>query len=267
MLAIMVFAIGASVGSFLNVVADRLPEGQSFVTPRSHCSACKKPLSNIELVPVLSYLWLRGRCQHCGVAIPARLTMVEVVTGLLFIAVYLRVGLGPAFVVLSAAVALLVVVAVIDLERGLIPNRIVFPGVIILLILSPWWPQLGIDRTFLGDSSVLGSLANSLVAGVGALLFFLLIALAYPSGMGGGDVKLAGLIGLLVGYPGVVVALYGAVVVGGVVAIALLLARRKGRKDSIPFGPFLSLGGIAVLLAGSDIVPAFEYMLDKVAGL
>ena len=254
-------------GSFLNVVADRLPEGRSFVTPRSHCSACNKTLSNIELVPVFSYLWLRGRCRHCGVGIPARLTMVEVVTGLLFMAVYFRVGVSPAFVVLTAATALLVVVAVIDLEIGLIPNRIVFPGIVILLMLSPWWPQLGVDRTFLGDSTALASLSNSLVAGVGSLLFFLAIALAYPNGMGGGDVKLAGLIGLLVGYPGVVVALYGAVVVGGVVAISLLLVRRKGRKDSMPFGPFLSLGGIAVLLAGNDIIPAFEYVLDRFAGL
>ena len=271
MLAIIAFAIGASVGSFLNVVADRIPEGQSLVHPRSHCPSCQRPLPNIELVPVLSYLWLRGRCRGCGANIPARLLAVEVVTGLLFAVIYLRFVGGldtiAISIVMAAAVALLVVVAVIDLERGLILNRVVFPSAIVLLILSPLWSELGLDRSFLGSASMLASLANSLVAGVGAFLFFLVIVLAYPKGMGGGDVKLAGLIGLMVGYPGVVVALYAAVIIGGLVALSLLVFRLKGRKDPIPFGPYLSLGGIGVLLAGDDMISGWEYVLDRIAGL
>jgi leader peptidase (prepilin peptidase)/N-methyltransferase len=262
----LVFAMGASVGSFLNVVADRTPAGRSLVRPRSYCPSCERPLSNIELVPILSYLWLRGRCRTCGVGIPPRTVLVEIVTALLFTAVYLRFGYSLQFVVMSAAVSLLIVVAVIDLEHGLILNRIVLPGLAILLILAPFWPQLEVSRTFLGSSGMVASLASSVVAGGGAFLLFLGIALAYPNSMGRGDVKLAGLLGLLLGFPGVLVALWGAVVSGGLVAILLLALRKKGRKDAIPFGPFLSLGGIVVLLAGSDIILGYQGLVDRFAG-
>ena len=267
MLSILVFAIGASVGSFLNVVADRLPMGGSLISPRSYCPSCKRSLPNLELVPILSYLWLRGRCRTCGESIPLRIVLVETVTALLFAAVYLRFGLTLEFLILSAAVSLLIVVAVIDIEHGLILNRIVLPSVAVLLVLAPFWPQMDVPRPFLGSAGMVASMANSLAAGGGAFLIFLVIGLAYPQGMGGGDVKLAGLVGLLVGFPGVLVALWGAVVSGGVVAISLLVLGKKGRKDAIPFGPFLSLGGIAVLLAGVDIIAGYQSLLDKVAGL
>ncbi len=262
----MVFAIGASVGSFLNVVADRLPAGQSLVSPRSHCPSCKRPIPNRELAPVLSYLWLKGRCRVCGAAIPFRVFAVEAITGLLFAAAYLRSGFGLEFAVLGAAVSLLVVVAVIDLERRMILNRIIFPSLVVLLILAPFWTQIGLSRPFMGSSGMAAALANSLAAGIGAFLIFLIVALLYPSGMGGGDVKLAGLLGLLVGFPGILVALWGAVVGGGLVAIVLLALRKKGRKDAIPFGPFLSIGGIVVLLCGSDIISGYQHMLDKLVG-
>ena len=267
MLGVIVFAIGASVGSFLNVVADRMPAGESLVRPRSSCASCKRSLSNIELVPVLSYLWLRGRCRYCGVRIPPRVIVVEVITGLLFTAVYLRFGYNLQFVVLASAVSLLIVLAIIDLEHGLILNRLVFPSFVVLLILAPFWSDLDLTRSFLGSSGMLASLANSVVAGLGGFLLFLIVALVYPEGMGGGDVKLAGLVGLLVGFPGVLVALWGAVIAGGLVATALLALRKKGRKDTMPFGPFLSLGGIVVLLAGSEIISGYQHLIDSVVGL
>ena len=264
---ILIFAIGASVGSFLNVVADRLPARQSLVSPRSFCPSCKRPIPNIEMVPIFSYLWIRGRCRGCGAAIPARVFCVELITGLLFAAVYLKFGFGVEFIYVGAAVSLLLAVAIIDLEHNLILNRIVYPSVVILLILAPFWPKLYLARTFLGSSDMLASLANSLVAGAGAFLFFLLVYVAYPQGMGGGDVKLAGLLGLLVGFPGILVALWCAIVSGGLVAILLMILHKKGRKDAIPFGPFLSLGGIVVLLAGSNIITWYQHMMDNVAGL
>ena len=266
MSSILVFAIGAAVGSFLNVVADRLPEGQSVVRPRSHCSSCRRPLSNAELVPVLSYLWLRGRCRHCGARIPARLALVEAGTGLLFVVILLKVGLTPEFTVMATAASLLVVVAIIDLERGLILNRIILPSLVILLVLSPFWSHLGTARVFLGTSGMIASFANSVTAGLGAFLAFFGIALAFPKGMGGGDVKMAGLLGLLVGFPAVFVAIYSAVLVGGTVAISLLLLRKKGRKDAIPFGPFLSLGGIIALLAGDDVISGYHQIIERIAG-
>ena len=267
MSAVIAFAIGVSVGSFVNVVADRLPHGKSLVSPRSYCSSCNRPLSNIELVPIFSYLWLRGRCRHCGAPIPVRVIVVEVTTGLLFTAVYLRFDFGFDFVVLAAAVSLLLAVAIIDLEHKLILNRIVFPSLVIILIVAPFWPSLGLPRTFPAGSEMLASLANSLVAGIGAFLLFLTIYVAYPNGMGGGDVKLAGLIGLLVGFPGLIVALWGGIVSGGLVAIVLLVLRRKGRKDEISFGSFLSAAAIVVLLWGSDIISGYNAVAERITGL
>ena len=267
MLGVIVFAIGASVGSFLNVVADRLPAGTSLVSPRSRSPSCEKPLSNTELVPIFSYLWLRGKCRHCGTGIPVRVLLVEAITAVLFTSVYVRFGYGIPFVVVSAGVSLLIVIAVIDLEHRLILNRIVFPSLIILLVLAPFWPQLEITRALLGSTDSLASLANSLAAGLGAFLIFLVVAMAYPQGMGGGDVKLAGLLGLLLGFPGVLIALWVAIVGGGGVAIALLATRRKGRKDAIPFGPYLSTGGIVTLLLGTDTIPDLQGLVDSAVGL
>ena len=139
--------MGASVGSFLNVVADRLPAKKSVVTPRSHCQGCGRPIPARDLVPVLSYLWLRGRCRHCRERIPVRVIAVEVLAGALFAASYLKFGWGAPFIVACAGVALLMAVAVIDLEHRLIPNRIVIPAVAVLAVLAPFWPELGIERT------------------------------------------------------------------------------------------------------------------------
>ena len=178
--------------------------------------------------------------------------LIEATSGLLFLVVYLRYGLGLDFVVLCAAVSLLLVLALIDIEQGLILNRIVYPSIVALFVLAPFWGELGLSRSFLDDDGLLGSFLNSILAGFGAFGLFLAITLAYPQGMGGGDVKLAGLVGLLVGFPGVLVSLWITIVSGGLVAVLLLLLRKKGRKDAIPFGPFLALGAMIVLLAGTE---------------
>lgn len=251
-----VFAIlmGASVGSFLNVVADRLPSGGSLVRPRSYCDSCKRPLGTLELLPVISYFLLRGKCRRCGVSIPPRFMAVEAVTALLFALIFLKFGMGGQFLILAAAVSMLMVVSIIDLEHGLILNRVIYPAIVILMVMAPFWPELGISRPFLGYSGIVGSIASSLVAGGGAFLLFLAIFLLFPAGMGGGDVKLAAAVGLLVGFPQVLLALWLAIIGGGLVGIALLVSSKRGRKDAIPFGPFLALGAGAVLLVGTDIV-------------
>ena len=264
MLLAFAIMLGASVGSFINVVVDRLPAGRSLVTPGSACEVCDRPLSLWEMVPVLSYIWLKGRCRKCGSTIPRRLPMVEAITALLFAAVYFRFGLGLEFVVLAAGVSLMLIVAFIDLERGLILNSIIFPSLVVLLLLAPFWSELGHSRAFLGSHTMLASLLNSLVAGAGAFLVFLGIGLVFPAGMGGGDIKVAGVIGLLVGLPGVVFAFWIAVISAGVVAISFLILHKKGRKDALPFGPFLALGTVAVLLADSDILSWYQ---DVGAGL
>ena len=260
------FGLGASVGSFLNVVADRLPAGKSVVTPRSHCQGCGRPIPVRDLLPVLSYLWLRGRCRHCRERIPSRVIAVEVIVGALFAATYLKFGWGAPFVVVCAGVALLVAIAVVDLEHRLIPNRIVVPAVAVLAVLAPFWPELGIERALVFEQVHLSSLANSLAAGAGAFLVFLLVKAVYPSGMGAGDVKMAGMLGLLVGWPGIAVALWMAVVVGGAVAVGLLALGGRTRKDAMPFGPFLSAGGIVALLAGTEIIDFYFAASDRLIG-
>lgn len=265
--AIVAFCLGASVGSFLNVVADRVPAGRSISRPRSFCEGCNTPLTTLDLVPILSYLWLKGRCRYCRAVIPRRLPLVELTAGLLFALVFLKYGLALQSFLLSLGVALLLVLAIIDLERGLILDRILFPGALGVLVAAPFWPELGLARSFLGSHTMLASLLNSVLAGAGAFLLFLAVALVYPGGMGGGDVKLAGLVGLLVGFPGVLVALWLAAVSGGLAAAALLLLGKRGRKDPIPFGPFLALGAVAALLLGTEVARWYQQVVSSVAAL
>jgi len=247
------FVMGASIGSFLSVVADRFPSGRSIVTPRSFCESCQRPLAAVDMVPVLSYLWLRGRCRYCAARIPGRLAVIEAVTGGLLALLYWRYGLGGELFVYGAAVSLLVVISVIDFDHGLILDKMVFPAVALLLVLSPFWDQIGTEREFFGTVGLLGSLANSTAAGAGYFAFLYLIVLVYPQGMGAGDVKFAALIGLLTGFPLVFIAFWVTVVSGGLVATFLLAVRRKGRKSEIPYGPFMALGAVVAILAGTEI--------------
>lgn len=266
MLAFMAFLIGASVGSFINLAADRIPAGRSIVAPRSFCEACGRQLGFWDLVPVLNYFWLRGKCRYCGAGFPLRLMVVEAITGALFIVLYFRYGFEAEFVILGAAVTLLMLVALIDLERGLILNKIMYPSAVALIILSPFWTELGLSRSFLGSDNLVGALLNSVLTGMGSFLVFLIIAMVYPGGMGGGDVKLGGVIGLLVGFPGAVIALWLAVVCGGLAAIGLVVLRKMGRKDTMPFGPFLASGAIVALLAGSELTSWYDNLGDFLAG-
>ena len=266
MLAVFAFLIGASVGSFLNLAADRVPAGRSIVKPRSFCESCNTQLASRDLVPVLSYLWIRGKCRYCSAPIPVRFMAVEALTGALFTAVYLRHGLEVEFILLATAVSLMIVVALIDLEHGIIPNKIILPSLVVLIILSPFWTELGLPRSFLGNEDLAGTLINSILTGLGSFLVFLGIAMIYPNGMGGGDVKLGGVIGLLVGYPGALLALWLAVVIAGVIAIGLVVMGKLSRKDTMPFGPFLSLGAVAALLAGTDITSWYNDLADFLAG-
>jgi leader peptidase (prepilin peptidase)/N-methyltransferase len=224
-------------------------------------------LKPLDLMPVLSYLWLRGKCRYCGAHIPGRLVVVEAVAGALFLAVYLQFGLSVAAVVIAVITSFLLAVAIIDLEHRLILNKMVAPAAVAALALAPFWPAMGITRTFFGNSGMMGSLANSALAGVGAFLFFLLIFLIYPGGMGEGDVKLAGVLGLLVGYLASLVAIWLSTVIAGALAVLLLVLRVKGRKDALPFGPFLAGGAYVVLLALSTLLGWYDEVTEAIAGM
>ncbi len=242
---IAVFALlGVAVGSFLNVCIDRLPANESLISPPSRCAACQKRLSVIELVPVFSYLWLRGRCRNCRAAIPGRILWVEVSAGAVFAFLYWNYGLSAELAVVAFYFCLLLVLMVIDLEYHLILNKIVYPSAVIALLLS----------IFLAELEVVPSIASAAAGGGIGLVIFLLILVVSRGGMGWGDVKMVALIGIVLGYPLLFVALLLAVISGGLIAAILMILKAKSRKQGIPFGPFLSLGTMATLLWGTDIL-------------
>ena len=251
--SVLILVVGTSIGSFLNMIACSLPTSRSLLNTKSSCDSCMTSMGAIDKVPLLSYIWLRGECRHCGVRIPVRLPIIQAATGGFYVFLYWRHGLEAEFFISTTATSLLVIITLIDLDHRLILNKIVFPSILVLLALSPFWAQLGYERPFFGVAGILGTFANSLTAGIGYLLLILAVLLINPKGMGMGDVKLAGLLGLLVGFPLVFVAFSVTVVVGGGVAAYLLLARGQERKDVMPYGPLMALGAIVALLVGTDI--------------
>jgi len=240
-LAVVVFAPGLALGSFLNVVAARVPVRRSIVRPPSACMSCNQEIAWYDNVPLLSYFLLRGRCRHCEARIPFLYPAVELVTALLLAGCVLAFGLTAEAAIAAFFCAVLVAVSVIDLEHRIIPNRIVLPATVVVLVansardLSPEW-------------------ALAALAGSG---FLFAAAIAYPAGMGMGDVKLALLMGAALGRT-VSVALMAGMVVALVPSV-VLLARHgaKARKMGIPFGPFLAIGSVVALFWGHEILHAY----------
>jgi leader peptidase (prepilin peptidase) / N-methyltransferase len=234
--------LGAAVGSFLNVIAHRVPLRES-LGGRSRCPSCRAAVRAYDNVPLVSWLVLRGRCRDCGAPISPRYPIVELLTAALFVAVVAVKGTGPGAWLGVALVALLVPVALIDLEHRVIPNRLLVPGL-----------AAGLALVVVDD---VGDLPEHAAAAAGAFAFLLVAAVAYPAGMGMGDVKLAGVIGLFLGVaivPAMLVAFLAGTLVGLVV-----IAREgpKARKKGVPFGPFLALGGMVGLLAGSELIDLY----------
>lgn len=247
-LIIIFFLFGMSIASFLNVCIDRLPTHQSLVFPPSHCTACNRRLAAKDLIPVFSYLWLRGRCRYCGAAIPRRILWVELGTAILFGLACWRFGVSVELAIALFYICILMVLMVIDWEKGLILNKIVFPAIGAAIVISVSF------SLFLPDTGIVPFIGRAAAGGGIGLALFLLIVIVSRGGMGWGDVKLAALIGLVTGFPLVFIALLLGIVLGGVVAALLLLFKIKGRKEAIPFGPFLAIAAIATLLWGNSIL-------------
>ena len=239
--ALAAFFPGLALGSFLNVVAARVPMRRSIVRPASACMSCGTAIRRRDNVPVLSYLWLRGRCRACGARIPLRYPAVELATALLFAGCVLRFGLSRDAVVAAFVSTLLVAISVTDLEHRIVPNRIVVPGAVAVLL-----AQTALHP---GPEWAIGA--------VGAAGFLLLAALAYPAGMGMGDVKLALLMGAALGRVVPVALMVG--MLSALVPSAVLFARHGAgaRKMGIPLAPFLALGTIVGLFAGHAILDAY----------
>lgn len=239
--AAVAFAPGLAIGSFLNVVASRVPLRRSVGAGRSACMSCSHEIAAYDNVPLVSWALLRGRCRHCGAAIPLRYPVVELVTALLVAGSVLRFGLTPEAIVASFFCVVLVAVSAIDIEHRIVPNRIVIPAAAIVLaaqtvlVPSPEWA----------------------LAALGASGFLLLAALAHPKGMGMGDVKLALLLGAMLGRTVAVGLMIG--FLAALVPAAVLAVRHgsKARKIAIPFAPFLAFGAIVALFAGDAILDRY----------
>jgi len=249
--------LGLLVGSFLNVVIDRLPAGQSLLEPPSHCPSCNRRLGVRDLVPVFSYLWLRGKCRTCGAPIPQRLMWVELGTGVLFAFFYWYFGLSVELAMAMVYTAVFIVLSVIDLDRQLILNVIVYPTTVVALVVgifvspSTFLSAGGTDFDLPSFLPQVGIAQAAIGAAIGLVVFTLIIILS-RGGMGWGDAKMAALVGAMTGYL-IPLAIFLAVVIGGLLAIALLVFKIKKRKEGIPFGPFLAIGGLLTILWGNGI--------------
>ena len=240
--------LGGAVGSFLNVCIDRLPRGESVLNPPSYCEACHHRLAARDLIPVFSYLWLKGHCRYCHSPVPRRLLWVELATGAMFALLYWHYGLTPQLGVMAFYVCLFIVIFVVDLEQWLILNKVVYPGMAVALLLALFLPQPWLTQW------MVHGVANFVIGGAIGFAMFSLVALVSRGGMGWGDVKLAALIGLATGFPLVFLALIIGAILGGMVAIVLLVGKKRGRRELIPFGPFLSLAAMITLGWGSNIL-------------
>jgi leader peptidase (prepilin peptidase) / N-methyltransferase len=250
--AVLCGVIGLCVGSFLNVVIYRVPRRESVVRPRSHCPSCDTAIADRDNIPVVSWLLLRGRCRSCRARIAVRYPLVELGTAALFVAAAVRLGATwqlPAFCVFFAS---LMAISVIDLDHFIIPNRVIYPTLAVtapLLVLAA-----------AADGSW-GHLRNAAIGGVAGFAALFVIHFISPRGMGFGDVRLAGMIGMMLGWLGlryIVLGLFLGFLLAAVIGIVLIAARLKTRKDAVPFGPFMAMGAVLAVLWGHPILQAYR---------
>lgn len=247
--------LGLAVGSFLNVVIHRVPEGRSVLSPASHCPACATPIRPWHNVPVLGWLVLRGRCAHCRTPISPRYPLVELLTAVLFVAVTARFGLHPELPAYLYLAAVAVALAMIDLAVKRLPDVIVLPSYAVAVVLLLAASAAG-GTWYAGARALFGM----------AVLFagYLALALVYPGGMGFGDVKLAGLLGLYLGWLGwgpLWVGTLAGFLLGGLAGVTLIVVRRAGRRTAIPFGPAMLGGALVAVLAAGPVATWYSSLL------
>lgn len=244
--------VGLIVGSYLNVLIHRIPVGKSTVLPRSRCPYCGGAIRVADNIPLLSYILLRGRCRHCSAPISLRYPAVELLTSLLFVAALYRFGLQAGLISALVFVCLMILLAVIDLEHYLLPDRITLPAILVGLVLQFWNPAV----TLL--DAIVGILAG---AGVLILVINFWFWLRGNEGMGLGDVNMLALIGAFLGWQGVLATLFLATLSGALVGLTLLAVGRLGLQSRLPFGLFLAIGGIVSLFFGESLYAQYTGLL------
>jgi leader peptidase (prepilin peptidase)/N-methyltransferase len=238
-LYLLLFFSGLTFGSFFNVVGLRVPVGKSIISPPSHCYNCQRRLNAIDLIPFFGYWIRRGRCKGCGIEISPLYPLGELLTGILFMILPLILGWSWELVIGYLFVSMLMIITISDLRYMIIPDRVLLPFVLIFLAL----------RYFIGELSYL----DYLIGGASGFLLFLLITVLSRGRMGGGDIKLMGVIGLVIGWKGVALTTLIGSILGTVVTLLLILVRITKRENPLPFGPYLAVGALLSYFYGSDI--------------
>lgn len=254
-LYVVVFIFGLIFGSFINVCIYRIPLGKSIVSPPSACTGCGKRLTALDLVPVLSYVFLKGRCRHCGSRISPRYPLIELLTAAVYTALFFRYGFGIPFIAFAFLMTILIAVFFIDIDHRIIPDELVIAGIVggvVLLLYNFFNPMAQI----FGDNKWWTPVAG-FFSGSGFLLLVALLGLLIyktDDAMGMGDVKLMAPIGLFLGWRLCLEALFISVVLAGFISVMLILLRIKKKKDTIPFGPFIVIGTFLTIMWGWDIL-------------
>ena len=251
---ILIFIFGLCIGSFMNVCIYRIPLSKSIVTPRSMCPGCNSLISAYDNIPVISYILLKGKCRNCGIPISLRYPLVEIISGLTALAVFMRFGISAEGLIYFAFISALVVMTFIDIDHRIIPDTISLPGIPIgFLLASLVLPLMNYKMSLAG-----------ILTGGGSLLAVAWIynLITKKEGLGGGDIKLLAMIGAFTGWKGVLFTIFVASAAGTLAGIAVMIKTQKGMmKLAVPFGPFLSIGAILYIFFGTDIISWYFRLL------
>ena len=242
---VLIFILGLIVGSFSNVCIYRIPRNESIIYPASHCPKCRSKIKPVDNIPLLSFILLKGRCRNCKSKISIQYPIVELLTGLIYLIIYLIYGLSVQtliYIILSSA---LIIIAFIDLNEQIIPDVISLPGIVMGFILSFLVPYISFINSALGV--VVGGGIIFIIGLAGSVIF-------KKEAMGGGDVKLAAMIGAFLGWRYIVISLFLGFFLGSLAGIFLIMLKIKSREDTVPFGPFIVLGSFITLLWGEKII-------------
>lgn len=252
--AAVIFILGLCIGSFLNVCIYRLPAGKSIAFPASHCPQCKAAIRFSDNIPVIGWLRLKGRCRNCRAAISWRYPLVEFLTGGFALCLFLKFGLHIETIIYFVFTAILIVITFIDIDHRIIPDILTLPGIPLAFVAALFLPQMTWQNSLVG-----------ILVGGGTLL---LVAVGYATitgkeGMGGGDIKLLAMIGALCGWMGVLFTIFFGSVLGSVVGVISMRGGSEGMKLKIPFGPFLSVGAIAYIFFGSELIQWYLFTMGR----
>lgn len=242
---VLIFILGLIVGSFSNVCIYRIPRNESIIYPASHCPKCRSNISPKDNIPLLSYILLKGRCRNCKSKISIQYPIVELLTGLIYLVIYLIYGLSIQTLIYIILLSALIIIAFIDLNEQIVPDVISLPGIVIGFIISFFVPYISFINSALG---VLGGGGIILIIGLAGSVIF------KKEAMGGGDVKLAAMIGAFLGWRYIIISLFLGFFLGALAGIFLILSKIKSREDVVPFGPFIVLGSFITLLWGEQII-------------